>query len=108
MKDHESMARSLKDKGNNCSASLHGAFKEDVNLTNNYPEPRSIEGKCGALLTAINILKETGNEDKIEDFEKEFIKRFGFNKCRDLVRNGRNCGEYVGQTAKMLDDIIAN
>ena len=106
MGKHETLARKLKDEGNNCSAALYGAFKKDNKLENKYPEPRSIEGKCGALLTAISILKETGNEEKIKDFEKEFIEKFGFDKCKDLVKNGRNCREYVGQTAKMLDDII--
>lgn len=108
MMKHESLARQLKDEGNNCSASLHGAFKEDAKLTNYYPAPRSIDGKCGALPTAINILKETGNEEKIDDFEKEFIKKFGFNKCRDLIKNGKNCREYVGQTAQMIDKIISH
>lgn len=106
MKKHEDLARYLKDEGNNCSASLYEAFKEDAKLKKDYPEPRSIDGKCGALLTALSILKETGNEEKIDDFEKEFVKKFGFNKCRDLIKNGRNCREYVGQTAKMLDEII--
>lgn len=59
MMKHESLARQLKDEGNNCSASLHGAF-------------------------------------------------FGFNKCRDLIKNGRNCREYVGQTAQMIDKIISH
>ena len=68
--------------------------------------PRSIDGKCGALLTAIKILKETGHEDKIEEFEKEFVKKFGYAKCLDLVMHGRKCNDYVGEAAKMLDDIL--
>ena len=58
MNNHEKTARELKEQGQNCSISLHTAFEKDTNLSKEYPAPRSIEGKCGALLTAIKILKE--------------------------------------------------
>lgn len=61
MKKHEERARKLKVKGYNCSSSLHAAFSEDTKISNEYPEPRSIEGKCGALLTALHIFKKTGH-----------------------------------------------
>ena len=76
MNNHEIEARKLKMQGNNCSTSLHSAFAKDTNITNEYPSPRSIEGKCGALLTALKILEETVHSDKIDEFEKEFIKMY--------------------------------
>lgn len=106
MSNHENEARNLKTQGNNCSKSLHTAFIKDTNINAEYPEPRSIEGKCGALLTALNILEETGHADKKEEFEKEFIKRFGYNKCIELMSHERRCSDYVGESAKMIDEIL--
>ena len=77
-----------------------------MNLSNDFPKPRSIEGKCGALLTAQKILKELGYEEKIEEFEKEFVRRFGYSKCIELMTHERRCNDYVGESARMLDEII--
>ena len=106
MSNHETDARELKNKGNNCSNSLYTAFSKDVELSGNYPAPRSIDGKCGALLTAIRILEETGHSDKIEEFEKEFTCRFKYSKCIELMKYERRCNDYVGETAKLLDEIL--
>ena len=108
MSGYEEKARELKEQGNNCSNSLFGAFKEDAKLEGSAPAPRSVEGKCGALLTAIKILKDTGHEDKIEEFEKEFIKRFGYSKCAELImhEHGRRCTDYVGESARIIDEIL--
>ena len=106
MNNHEELARVLKKQGNNCSESLHKAFKKDLKLSKDFPRPRSIDGKCGALLTAIKILKETGYEDKIEEFEKEFKSKFGYTKCVELMTHERRCSDYVGESAKYIDDII--
>ena len=106
MSSHENEARKLKKQGNNCSKSLHTAFMKDTNINTEYPEPRSIEEKCGALLTALKILEETGYGDKKEEFEKEFIKRFRYNKCIELMSHERRCNDYVGESAKMIDEIL--
>ncbi len=106
MNNHEEEARKNHKKGNNCSVSLHSVFEKEYKLSKDFPMPRSIDGKCGALLTAIQILKEIGHEDKIEEFEKEFIRKFGYTKCLDLVTHGRKCNDYVGEAAKMLDEIL--
>ncbi len=108
MGEHEKRARELKSQGNNCSVSVYKAIAEDKRLDGNIPEPRSIEGKCGALLSAIKILQETGHEDKIEEFEKKFIEKFGYNKCRDLMTHEARCSDYVGECTKMLDEILDN
>ena len=106
MKKHEEQARSLHRSGNNCSNSLYRAFLEDTNLDGNIPAPRSIEGKCGAVLAAEKILRECGKEDSIENFEKEFILKFGYSTCIDLMRTERRCNDYVGESAKMVDNIL--
>ncbi len=106
MNNHEKEARELKQRGNNCSRSVHTAFSKDTNIGNEYPEPRSIEGKCGALLTALKILDDTGNSDKKEEFEKEFIEKFGYAKCIQLMSYERRCTDYVGEVSKMLDEIL--
>ena len=106
MKNHEERARELKQNGNNCSTSLHRAFSEDTKLSDDFPAPRSIEGKCGALLTAEKILRELGHEDKIEEFEKEFIKRFRYSKCIELMKYEHRCTDYVGEVANMIDEIL--
>lgn len=108
MNYHEKEARELKQRGNNCSRSVHTAFANDTKISNEYPEPRSVEGKCGALLTALKILDDTGHSDKKEEFEKEFIKRFGYSKCIQLMTYERRCNDYVGEVSKMLDDILNN
>ena len=105
MGNHEEKARKLHKEGNNCSTSLHTAFSEDMKLQENFPAPRSIEGKCGALLVAEKILREMGQEDKTEQFEKEFIKKFGSTKCVELMKNQRRCNDYVGECAKMIDNM---
>ena len=106
MSKHEERARELKSKGNNCSEALHQAFSEDMKLSSEYPQPRSIDGKCGALLTSLKILKEIGHEDKLEEFEKEFVKRFGYSKCIDLMIHERRCSDYVGESARIIDEFL--
>ena len=106
MGEHEKRARNLKQQGNNCSYSIYTAFMEDKRLNGNYPEPRSIDGKCGALLTSLKILEEMGCEDKKENLEKRFIDMFGYSKCIELMTHGARCSEYVGECARMLDEFL--
>ena len=108
MNKHEEKARKLKEIGNNCSVSLYTAFEEDTKLSGDCPAPRSIDGKCGALLTALKILEETGHIEKQKEFEKEFVKRFGYSKCVDLMTHERRCSDYVGESASLLDEIISD
>ena len=106
MTNHEERARQLHRMGNNCSTSLHKAFSEDMDLSQDFPMPRSIDGKCGALLTSLKILKEKGYEEEQEKFENWFIQEFEYSKCMDLMTHGRRCNDYVGESAKMLDKIL--
>ncbi|MBQ3415465.1 MAG: hypothetical protein IJH39_09025 [Clostridia bacterium] len=106
MSEFEDKARELKRCGNNCSVSLYTAFKEKLGLRGVAPQPRSSEGQCGALLTAKKILEETGYADKIDALESEFVKRFGYSKCVDLMSYDRRCVDYVGECAKMIEEIL--
>ena len=108
MSKHEDNARKYKLLGNNCSNSLYRAFSEDTKLDGQIPAPRSIDGKCGALLTALKILKETGHEDKVEEFEKEFERRFKYTKCIDLMTHEKRCTDYVGESVRIIDEILGN
>ena len=108
MKNHEEIARKLHKAGNNCSNSLHNAFSEDTKLSSDFPAPRSIDGKCGALLTAKKILEELGHRDKLDELEKEFINKFGYTKCIELMRHEARCNDYVGECAKIIDNILEN
>ena len=104
--NHENEARELRRKGKLCSVALHDAFAKDTKISEDFPMPRSIDGKCGALLTALKILDDTGNGDKKEAFEKEFVRRFGYSKCLDLMKHEARCEDYVGEAARMLDEIL--
>ena len=84
------------------------AFKDDYNLSNDYPLPRSIDGKCGALLTCTSILKELHREDLIPVFEQKFIEQFGYLKCGELIRNGRICNDNIGISARILSELLTH
>lgn len=107
MDKHEEKARDLHSQGNNCSISVYKAFLEDTKLDGSIPTPRSIAGKCGAVLAAEKILKECGKEDKIQEFEKDFISKFGYATCIDLMRTERRCNDYVGDSASIVDKILS-
>ena len=106
MTNHEERARKLHRMGNNCSISVNNAFSKDTEISSDFPAPRSIDGKCGALLTSLKILREKGYEDKQGEFENWFINRFGYSKCVDLMTHERRCNDYVGESARMLDEIL--
>jgi len=107
MNKYEELARKLKES-NNCSYSVYNAFKDVLTLSGNIPAPRSIDGKCGALLAALQILDETGNSDKKEQFEKDFINEFQYSKCVDLMSHERMCFGYSGWCAKRISELLKN
>lgn len=103
---HEEKARTIHKQGNNCSYSVYTAFEEDTKLNGDIPKPRSEKGKCGAVISAEKILKELGKEDKIEEFDKEFISEFKYITCENLMKADRRCNDYVGKSAEFVDKII--
>lgn len=105
MSKYEESARLMHKQGNNCSYSLYNTFFSDYNLEGEFPKPRSIDGKCGAVLTTEKILKEIGKEEYIEEYEKEFLDKFGYLKCLDLMKNDRRCNDYIGFSANKIEEI---
>lgn len=102
---YEMMARKIHQRGTGCSAAVYTAFR-DINANASYaPSPRSEGGKCGAVLAAEKVLKETGT-GKIEEFEKEFIRKFGTLKCTELLRTSFDCNDFVGKAAAIADSLL--
>lgn len=106
MNKYEEKARKLFELGNNCSNSLYNTFKEEYNLSGFIPGPRSIEGICGTILTTRQILKEIGKEELIQEYEQEFIKKFKYIKCIDLIKYEKRCSDYIGFSAQFISEHI--
>ncbi len=104
----EEKARNLKAQGYNCSYSVYNSFADELKLKGDYPAPRSKDGKCGALLVALKVLEETGNEEKKEELEEKFIEEFGYSKCVELMTHSRRCSDYVGWSANKIEEITSN
>lgn len=104
MGKYEEIAREAKKSGIICSDAVYNTFKDVLNLSGNIPAPRSIDGKCGAVLAAEQILKELGKEDLIEGFEKEFVEEFGSLKCVELMRVDKKCSSYTAKSAKVIEN----
>ena len=95
-------------QGNNCSKSIYDAYKYDLNIDENYPRPRSIDGKCGAVLVTEFILKEKDREDLITEYLSIFKKKYGSLKCKELTGNREKCNDYIGFSADYLKDKVWN
>ena len=104
--DHEREARGIHLEGNNCSNSVYRAFSDVDKAGGRPPAPRSIAGKCGALLTAQKVLADLGI-DRADELEREFERYFGYVKCVDLKRNRCSCNDCVGVASHLVDEYIA-
>ena len=113
--DYEKTARETFHRdGANCSQAIAGAFSDKIGLTPEKameitPAPRSIEGKCGAILGAEMILDKLGIDKKAE-LEEQFIKYNGTLECKKLLASkeklSKNCHDYVGDAARILNSLI--
>lgn len=104
--DHEATARDIHKSGNNCSSSVYRAFSDIDTAGGNPPAPRSIEGKCGALLTAQKVLADLGI-DRADELERAFEAEFGYVKCFDLKRHRCSCNDCVGVASRLVDEYVA-
>ena len=104
--DHEKTARASHRSGVSCAGSVYQAFADVNKHMTSAPFPRSEGGKCGAVLSAEKVLRETGVM-MIEEFEREFKERFGSVKCFELLgkRNGK-CNDFVGAAAAITDKLL--
>ncbi|MBR3235764.1 MAG: hypothetical protein IKG11_09130 [Atopobiaceae bacterium] len=104
--DHEKEARAIHRSGYNCSNSVYQAFSDIDHAGGNPPAPRSIAGKCGALITAQKVLRDLGI-DREEELEQAFASELGYVLCRDLKRNRVDCNDCVGVAARLVDEYAA-
>ena len=104
--NHESMARKIHRSGFNCSNSVYQAFADIDSVDGNPPAPRSIAGKCGALLTAQKVLRDLGIEREAE-LEQAFADEFGYVTCRDLKLHRCSCNDCVGVASRLVDEYAA-
>lgn len=104
--DHEKEARAIHRGGQNCSNSIDRAFADVNTAVGNPPAPRSIAGKCGALLAAQKVLTDLGI-DRTEELEAAFQSELGYVLCRDLKRNRISCNDCVGTAARLVDGYLA-
>lgn len=108
MKDYETIARkNHMANGMNCAASVYNAFANDNKNVTKPPVPRTEGGKCGAVLAAEQLIREMkGSQDKVDEFDKQFIEQFGSLKCSELRgRLNNKCNDYVGAAAYMAATI---
>ena len=106
MDKYEDKARSLKQSGALCSNAIFDAFKDELKLEGKPPLPRSIDGKCGAILTTEYILKNINREKYIDEYNKLFLDKFKYDKCLDLMKNDRRCSDYVGLSSRYISEIL--
>ena len=104
--NREKEARTFHRSGYNCSNSVHKAFADIDHAGGNPPAPRSIAGKCGALLTAQKVLRDLGI-GREEDIERAFQTEFGYVTCRELRQHRCNCNDCVGVASWLVDEFIA-
>lgn len=104
--NHENEARRIHRTGHNCSNSVDRAFSDVNSAAGNPPAPRSIAGKCGALLAAQKVLSDLGIRREGE-LERAFEKELGFVTCVELKRNRRDCNDCVGVATRLADQMVA-
>lgn len=105
--DHEKIARANHRSGMSCSGAVYRAFSDINRQMSSAPVARSEGGKCGAVLSAEKVLRETGT-GKIDEFEQEFIKQFGSVRCSDLLGRRRGkCNDFVGSAAAIAEKLMA-
>ena len=78
----------------------------------------AVRGACGAMIGAVMILGrmeaiEKGHvcphlKVKVSRFVNEFEARFGSKECSELLEiHGSGCSKLINNTAKLLDEILA-
>ena len=102
---YETIARNAHRRGMSCSRSVYTAFSDINRNMTNPPSPRSEGGKCGAVLAAEKVLRETGVQ-MTGEFEKRFIQQFSTLKCQELLQSSFSCNDFVGAAAAIAQDLL--
>lgn len=104
MIDYETVARNSHRSGMNCAIAVYDALclGNDAKKTE-APRPRSVDGKCGAVLAAEQYIREMGGTDSdIEAFENSFTERYAYLTCAELRGKATGqCNDYVGLAASI-------
>lgn len=101
---YEEKARGAHRNKMSCSASVYNAFADINPHPGEIPAPRSVDGKCGAVLAAEKLLREMGVEDN--DFDAQFLARFGSLKCFSLRAKRVPCNDLVGAAAEIVEACV--
>lgn len=105
--NHESKARQIhRTTGCSCSSAVYRAFADVNTAGGTPPAPRSIAGKCGALLAAQRVLEDMGVQ-RTNELEHDFVAEMGYAKCTDLLSSGCNCNDCVGVAARLAEEYLA-
>ena len=100
--DREQTARNYHNSGINCANSVYSAFSDKV--TGTGPAPRSIDGKCGAVLAGEKVLAQLGLDTA--SFDDKFVEQFGSLKCAELRKAKYPCNDLVGEATKLVEDMM--
>ena len=103
---HEDGARAIHRAGRSCSVAVYEAFSNVDHAGGNSPAPRSIDGKCGALLAAEQVLHDLG-VDAEGELDGAFERELGYVRCTELRRHRIDCNDCVGVAARLLDELLA-
>lgn len=102
---HVERAHSIHRTGRSCSASVYQAFADINRSGRGAPTPRSIGGKCGALLAARQVLADLG-VDRQDELERRFRDKFDCVRCDELLNTTSTCSEFVVEAARLVDEYI--
>ena len=97
-----------KEDGYNCAQAIlknfqseHSISQERIDSYSAYGGGRAEDGLCGALYAAKTLLKDT---KKTELLNKEFLKKSGSVKCREILKLKKlPCAECVDLAARIVE-----
>lgn len=104
MIDYETIARTNHSSGMNCATAVYEALGLHNPNKTTAPRPRAVDGMCGAVLAAEQVIRENGGtEADIQEFEKQFTDKYKHLKCSELrgFLSGK-CNDYVGVSAALV------
>ena len=103
---HEEKARAIHRQGSSCASAVYTAFSDVTGGRRDAPAPRSEGGKCGAVLAAEKLLRETGH-GSVEEFDRAFLAKYGSLKCAELLGKRKSaCNDFVGTAAALAEKMI--
>ena len=107
MIDYETIARNNHNGGMNCALSVYDALGMSNPNKTTAPRPRSEDGKCGAVISAEQTIREMGGtQEDIAEFERRFMEKFQHLQCSELrgILRGK-CNDYVGAAAAIVSQM---